>query len=177
MFRIIFLSFFLFCLAACQPQVERNYKDYHPEVGEDLRQSKMKSIITKSDEPVIIYSNKKGASGSNGASGMAGSYLWKAAIETISFMPLVSSDSNGGAIVTDWYASPESPNEQFKFNIFILSSDLQVGSVKVTAFKKVRSGGQWHSAPISSEVARNVEDNILKKAISLRARAEDSKKK
>lgn len=178
MFRIVFLSLFLTLLAACQPQVERNYKDYHPEVGEDLRQSKMKSIITKSDEPVIIYSsNKKNSSGGGSASGMAGSYLWTAALESISFMPLVSSDSNGGAIITDWYASPESPNEQFKFNIFILSTDLQVGSVKVTAFKQVRSGGQWHSTSISPEIARNVEDNILRKAISLRAKAEDKKKK
>ncbi len=170
MFRILSIVVCLALLSACGGvQVERNYKDYHPEVGEDLRDSKMDSILTKSKEPIVIYSSKKGSSETGSVSGMAGSYLWKAALESISFMPLVSSDSNGGAIITDWYADPTSPNEQFKFNIFILSPELQVTSVKVTAFKQVRSGGQWHSVAVNKELARNIEDNILKKAITLRA--------
>ena len=176
MTRILSILASLIILSACGAQVERNYKDYHPEVGEDLRNSKMSSIITKSDEPVVIYGNKKSSSGSNSGSGMANSYLWKASLENISFMPLVSSDSNGGAIITDWYASPESPNEQFKFNIFILSSELQITSIKVTAFKQVRnSSGQWQSAKVGSELARNVEDNILRKAIALQAKSTDKK--
>jgi len=162
-------------LTSCNAQVERNYKDYHPEVGEDLRNSKMSSLITKTSEPVVIYSNKKSSSETGAGSGMAGGYLWKAALESIAFMPLVSSDSNGGAILTEWYATPESPNEQFKFNIFILSPELQVTSIKVTAFKQVRHGGQWQTAPVNKELARNIEDNILKKAIALRAKAKVSK--
>ena len=176
MLKILSLLACLGLVSACGGlQVERNYKDYHPEVGEDLRESKMDSILTKSKEPVVIYSSKKAASETGSGSGMAGSYLWKAALESISFMPLISSDSNGGAIITDWYADPASPNEQFKFNIFILSPELQVTSVKVTAFKQVRSGGQWHSVAVNKELARNVEDNILKKAIALRARTSPKK--
>ena len=171
MTRILAIVALMIAVSACtNATVERNYKDYHPQVGEDLRDSKMSSIITKSDEPIVIYGGKKGSSETGSGSGMAGSYLWKAALESIAFMPLVSSDSNGGAIITDWYASPESPNEQFKFNIFILSPELQVSSVKVTAFKQVRSGGHWQSVAVNKELARNVEDNILKKAIALRAK-------
>ncbi|MEK6734263.1 MAG: DUF3576 domain-containing protein [Pseudomonadota bacterium] len=179
MSKIFNLMILLALITACNGmQVDRDYKDYHPQVGEDLRESKMKSIITKTDEPVIIYSNKKSSSETGTATGMAGSYLWKAAIETISFMPLISSDSNGGTIITDWYVSSESPNEEFKFNIFILSPELQIDSVKVTAFRQIRnSGGQWNAAPISKEIARNVEDNILKRAISMRVKSEGSKKK
>ena len=176
MTRVLSILASLIILSACGAQVERNYKDYHPEVGEDLRNSKMSSIITKSDEPVVIYGGKKNSSGSNSGAGMANSYLWKASLESISFMPLVSSDSNGGAIITDWYASPESPNEQFKFNIFLLSSELQITSIKVTAFKQVRNGsGQWQSAKVGSELARNVEDNILRKAIALQAKSTGGK--
>jgi hypothetical protein len=178
MFRILSIIGLLSLLTACNGQVERNYSDYHPQVGEDLRNSKMDSIVTKSKDPIVIYGGKKGSSDTGAGSGMAGSYLWKASLESIAFMPLISSDSNGGAIITDWYAAPESPNEQFKFNIFILNPELQVTSIKVVAFKQVRgAGGQWHSVIVNKELARNVEDNILKKAISLRAKADPKKKK
>ena len=36
-------------------------------------------------------------------------YLWRAALETLSFAPLAQTDSNGGVIVTDWYANPQQP--------------------------------------------------------------------
>ena len=164
-------------LIGCNAQVERNYKDYHPEIGEDKRASKMSSIVTKSDEPIVIYSSSKskGNTGGNEATGMAGTYIWKASLESISFMPIISSDSNGGAIFTDWYADPSSPNEQFKFNIIIVSNEIQIGSVKVTAFRQVRSGGHWKNVAVSKDLARNVEDNIIKKAIALRARDEENK--
>ena len=175
MFRILSLVICLGLLSACGGlKSERNYKDYHPDVGEDRRNAKMKSIITQNDEPIVIYGDKKNSQNSNG-SGMAGSYLWKAALESISFMPLVSSDSNGGAIITDWYADPSTPNEQFKFNIFILSSELQVTSIKVTAFKQVRQNGSWHSAHVSKDLAKNIEENILKKAIALRVKTGKTK--
>ncbi len=165
----------LIVLSACNPTIERSYNDYHPQVGDDLRTSKMDSIITKSSEPIVIFSNKKQNATSDSASGMAGSYLWKAALESIAFMPLISSDSNGGAIITDWYCDPATPNEQYKFNIFILNSEIQIGSVKVTAFKQIKSGNHWQTVAVSKDLARNVEDNILKKAIALRAKAEDAK--
>ena len=40
------------------------------------------------------------------------SYLWRASLDTLSFMPLVQTDSNGGVIVTDWYANPNTPTER-----------------------------------------------------------------
>lgn len=166
------VAFFLACfLSACSGKVEHNYSDYHPQVGEDLRDSKMSSIITKNQDPIMLYGPKKGSSENATASGMANSYLWKATLESVAFMPLISSDSNGGAIITDWYSSPESPNEQFKFNIFILNSELQISSIKVVAFKQVRHGsGNWHYVKASKELSNDIEDSILKKAVALKAK-------
>ncbi|HEX6218982.1 MAG TPA: DUF3576 domain-containing protein, partial [Sphingomicrobium sp.] len=31
-------------------------------------------------------------------------YLWRAAIDTVSFAPLLQADANSGVIITDWYA-------------------------------------------------------------------------
>src|SRR3569623_1583805 len=48
------------------------------------------------------------------------SYLWRAALETLAFMPLTQADSSGGVIVTDWYANPSTANEREKISVAIL---------------------------------------------------------
>ena len=135
----------------------------------------MKNIVTKTDEPIVIYGAKKDSSGGTTGTGVANSYLWKAALESMSFMPLISSDSNGGTILTDWYSPPETPNEKFKFNVFVLSNDLQINSIKITAFKQKLESGQWRSVTTNKELARNMEDKILRRAIALRERSTSKK--
>src|SRR6185312_1833780 len=34
------------------------------------------------------------------------SYLWRASLDTLAFMPLASADPYGGVIITDWYVNP-----------------------------------------------------------------------
>lgn len=146
---------------------------YDPQVGDDRHYSEMQSLITKSDEPIILYGGKKkSSSDSDGGGSLTNSYLWRAALESISFMPLIAVDSRGGAILTDWYSTHQSPNEKFKFNIIILSSELQISSIRVHAFKQVKNmSGQWQPVQVSADLSRNIEDNILRKAISLKAKA------
>lgn len=166
----------LFILCACNGNVERDQAAYDPQVGEYRHYNEMQSLVTKSDEPLVIYGGKNKSSSDSTGSGIANSYLWKAALESISFMPLLSVDSNGGAILTDWYNSPQTPNEKFKFNIIILSSELQINSIKVSAFRQVKNiAGIWHTADVSKDLAKNIEDNILKKAISLKAKSSSKK--
>src|SRR5688500_4746224 len=64
-------------------------------------------------------------------------YLWRAALETVSFAPLLQSDSNGGVIVTDWYANPQNPNERVKMTVSILDQDLRADAVRVAASRQV----------------------------------------
>jgi hypothetical protein len=173
LFRISLLIAILSFVTACNSTVERNEEDYNPQTAEDRRSNDMKSLITKSDEPMVIYGSKSGGSGGvSGGNLIANSYLWRAALDSISFMPLTSVDSNSGVILTDWYGSPSTPNEKFKFNIIVLSSELQISSIKVTAFRQIQgASGQWRAADVSRELVRNVEDNILKKAIAMNAKA------
>ena len=39
-------------------------------------------------------------------------YLWQAALDTVSFAPLLQADANSGVIITDWYANPKAPGER-----------------------------------------------------------------
>lgn len=173
LFRVSLFAAILCFVAACNPTIERSEEDYNPQTAEDRRSTDMKSLITKNDDPVVIYGSKSSSStGISGGSAIANSYLWRAALESISFMPLTSVDSNSGVILTDWYGSPSTPNEKFKFNIIILSPELQISSIKVTAFRQIQgASGQWRVADVSRELVRNVEDNILKKAIAMNAKA------
>ncbi|WP_291830541.1 DUF3576 domain-containing protein, partial [Bosea sp. (in: a-proteobacteria)] len=57
-------------------------------------------------------------------------FLWRASLDSISFMPLASADPFGGVIVTDWHSLEEAPNERFKVNVFILGRELRADGIK-----------------------------------------------
>jgi len=98
-------------------------------------------------------------------------YLWRAAVETVSFAPLLQSDSNGGVIVTDWYTNPRDPNERVKMTVSILDRDLRADAVRVAASRQVSQGGQWVDAPVQAATVQKLEDIILTKARELRRQA------
>ena len=99
------------------------------------------------------------------------SYLWRAALDTVSFMPLVQTDSNGGVIVTDWYANPNSPGERMKLTVTILDQDLRADAVRVAASRQVQQGGGWIDVPVQAATVQKLEDIILTKARDLRRNA------
>jgi Domain of unknown function (DUF3576) len=98
-------------------------------------------------------------------------YLWRAALDTVSFMPLVQADSNGGVIVTDWYANPSSPNERMKVTVSILDQDLRADGLRVAALRQVSQGGGWVDAPVEAATVQKLEEIILTKARDLRRSA------
>lgn len=99
------------------------------------------------------------------------SYLWRAALETVSFAPLLQADSNGGVIVTDWYANPSNPGERVKVTVTILDSDLRADALRVAASRQVAQSGAWVDAPVQAATVQKLEDIILTKARELRRQA------
>lgn len=96
------------------------------------------------------------------------SYLWRATLDTLSFMPLVQTDSNGGVVVTDWYVNPQSPTERMKVTVTILDQDLRADAVRVAALREIARNGQWISAPVQAATTQKLEDLILTRARDLR---------
>ena len=96
------------------------------------------------------------------------SYLWRASLDALSFMPLAQTDSAGGVIVTDWYANPSAPNERVKVSVMILDQDLRADALRVGASRQVQQGGQWVEAPVQAATVQKLEDIILTKARDLR---------
>ena len=98
-------------------------------------------------------------------------YLWRAALDTLSFAPLTQTDSNGGVIVTDWYSSPNAPNERVKVTATILDADLRADALRVAASRQVMQGGQWIDAPVAAATVQRLEEVILTRARDLRRNA------
>jgi len=96
------------------------------------------------------------------------SYLWRAAIDTLSFAPLLSADSSGGVIVTDWYSRPNNPGERVKLTVSILDQDLRADALRVAASRQVNQGGAWVAAPVAAATVQKLEDIILTRARDLR---------
>ena len=96
------------------------------------------------------------------------SYLWRATLDTLSFMPLLQTDSNGGVVVTDWYANPRNPGERVKVTVSILDQDLRADAVRVAASRQVLQGSVWIDAPVEAATVQKLEDVILTRARDLR---------
>jgi hypothetical protein len=115
------------------------------------------TIVGKSDEDKASANNPLGVN----------SFLWRATLDTLSFMPLVSADPFGGVIITDWYEDPQKPGERFKVNALILDKTLRADGVKLTVFKQkidksVKNG--WRDQQVDTALARSLEDTILTRA-------------
>ena len=95
-------------------------------------------------------------------------YLWRAALDTVSFMPLVQTDSNGGVIVTDWYSNPGNQGERMKLTVSILDQDLRADALRVAASRQVSQDGRWVDAPVQAATVQKLEEIILTKARDLR---------
>ena len=102
-------------------------------------------------------------------------YLWRASMETLSFMPLAQVDPFGGVIITDWYSNPSVPTERFKANVFILDTNLRADGLKVSIFKQTQSGNGWQDANVDADTARQIENSILTRARQLFIATEDAR--
>ncbi|HYZ23612.1 MAG TPA: DUF3576 domain-containing protein [Rhodopila sp.] len=113
--------------------------------------------------------------GVGGGSGIGvNAFLWRGALDTISFMPLASADPFGGVIITDWYTPPGVNGERFKATIYILSRDLRSDGLRVSIFRQVLQNGQWVDAPVSDSTVGDIENKVLARARQMREQLQAS---
>jgi hypothetical protein len=99
------------------------------------------------------------------------SYLWRASLDTISFLPLTTADPFGGVIISDWYSPPDTPAERFKVTVYILDRELRADGLRVAVFRQTRNGNTgWVEAKVDDRTGRDLENAILKRARQMRIR-------
>jgi hypothetical protein len=122
------------------------------------------------DSGLNILGGKETAPQDGGGGGIGvNSFLWRASLDTISFMPLASADPFGGVIITDWYSPPETQGERFKVTVYILGRDLRADGVRAAVFRQNRDGADgWIDAKVDQNTTIDLENAILTRARQLR---------
>jgi hypothetical protein len=122
------------------------------------------------EEGLIIFGGRSRGEDQGGPVGLGvNSFLWRASLDTIAFMPLASADPFGGTIITDWYSDPATPGERVKATIYILDRQLRADGLRAAVFKQVRdSAGGWIDAPVDPRTGTDLENAILTRAREMR---------
>ena len=120
---------------------------------------------------VLGIGGKSSDSASDQGGGALGvnAYLWRAALDTLKFMPLTSADPFGGVIITDWYSPPGAQGERFKATAYILGRQLRTDGIRINVFRQVEQGGRWVDQPVATSTAGEIEDKVLARARELRS--------
>ena len=122
------------------------------------------------EDGLTLFGGADDAKVESGGSGIAvNAYLWRAALDTISFMPMSNADPFGGTILTDWYTPPETPSERMKVNVVIMSKALRADGVRVSVFRQVQNqSAGWVDQAVDPQVNTELENTILTRARELR---------
>lgn len=157
-------------LSACISIGSGDPETTYPKEPRDERRAKRGKLL--GDGGIKLFGKSENAGQLNGIG--VNNVLWRASLDSLSFLPIKSADPFGGVIITDWHTSKESPNERYKLNVLILDSALRADALKVSVFKQIREEGEWKDSGKSDKMAREIEDRILtnarKKRIDLMAK-------
>jgi hypothetical protein len=162
-------------LAACGESRPVRNDEYY----DDSRRARVQGRLTGANDGLIIFgvdrSRSDGGAGDAGGGGPGlgvNAYLWRATLDTLSFMPLSSADPFGGVIITDWYSPPSAPGERFRATAYLMGRQLRSDGVRITVFRQIQDrSGQWIDQPVSAGTASALEDNVLARARELRSQS------
>jgi hypothetical protein len=143
--------------------------------GKDAQEPETREVVANTNgqnggllDGLIGTATKGGSSGENIT---VNSFLWRASLDTISFLPLNTADPFGGVIITDWYSPPETPDERFKVTVYILDRELRADGLRVAVFRQTRTPTSgWVEAKVDDRTGRDLENAILKRARQMRIR-------
>ncbi len=119
------------------------------------------------EDGITLFGGKDNNAGSGQGIGV-NSFLWRASLDTISFMPLASADPFGGVIITDWYQDPAAAGERFKLTVYIMDRRLRADGVKVAVFRqKNDTKNGWIDSAGDPSTSTKIENAILVRARQL----------
>ena len=163
-FSILFLSL---GLSACSTEQEYTKEEMKTSPTEERQNKGMGKFL---GEDTLHFGGPKKREQEDTGLGV-NSHLWRASLDTISFMPIASADPFGGVIITDWYSPPQSPQERLKINIFILDRQLRSDGLKVSIFRQeLDKSGNWIDQPVDPQTIKDLENTVLMRARHFRTK-------
>lgn len=171
---LLALGLMLPLLAACGGENQRMVQN--DEYG-DYRRGAVRQRPLGSNAGIVIFGVDKDreareAAANGGGTGLSvNAYLWRATLDTLSFMPLASADPFGGTIITDWYSPPGAQGERFRAQAYVMGRQLRSDGVRVQVFRQTLQNGQWVDSPVSAGTNSEMEDKVLARARELRSQS------
>ena len=95
-------------------------------------------------------------------------YLWRATLNILSFVPLISTDALSGTIITDWYANKNIQNQRLKITAYINTNELKSESINIKVEIQSFKNNIWSQPLTSNSLATQIEDSILNEARNLK---------
>jgi Domain of unknown function (DUF3576) len=143
----------------------------------DYRNSAVRQRPLGTNAGIVVFGvdkereERQAAAAAAGAGLSVNAYLWRATLDTLSFMPLASADPFGGTIITDWYSPAAAHGERFRAQAYVMGRQLRSDGVRVQIFRQVLERGQWVDSPVSAATNSEMEDKVLARARELRSQS------
>jgi hypothetical protein len=161
-------------LVGCSTVAENSRVPGQDEYRDDSGRASVRGRLGGTDGILIFGTDRSGQRGQPGdAAGGIGvnAFLWRATLDTLSFMPLSSADPFGGVVITDWYAPPGTSGERFRATAYILGRQLRSDGVRIVVFRQEQRGGAWLDVPVAAATGAELEDQVLNRARELRSQS------
>ncbi len=171
---LVLLGAFALLLSGCGSNLGDNVRTVgKDEYNDDSRRGRTLRESGAAGDGLVIFGTDRSAQRQADAGAGTGigvnAYLWRATLDTLSFMPLASADPFGGTIITEWYAPPGANNERFRAQAYVMGRQLRSDGVRVQVFRQTLDGGQWVDSPVSASTNSEMEDKVLARARQLRS--------
>ena len=155
---LILMVILSFILTACGPLKYKpvDAKKVSPNVDERVKRN-----IEEGRGVRLFGGQKKGGTFDFASS----NFLWRAALDTIDFMPLASANYSGGIIITDWYSENNNEGESVKISIRFLSNEIRADAIDINVFlKQCDKNLNCVTSQNQGQLSKELATNILRKA-------------
>ncbi len=98
-------------------------------------------------------------------------YLWRASLNVLSVVPLISTDALGGTIITDWYVKKNIKDKRIKITAYIKTNELRSDGIEIKVHIQKLIDNVWSDTVTDNNLASKIENNILNEARNLRINA------
>jgi hypothetical protein len=157
----------IFLLNSCKGGLPgADAKKYPPNPAERVKKNLEEGKGFRLDK---AFSGRKGSAEFEFASS---NELWRASLDTIDFMPLVSANYSGGIIITDWYS--ENTNDSIKITLRFLSNEIRSDAINIKVFyKKCDTETNCKIFEKEGNLEKELKKEILKKAAIYKKQSAD----
>lgn len=165
--RLLYPFALILLLSACDSLGD---KDLSFPKRDELKRADARGKLT-GEGGLDLFGGRGSDSDSGGGANPLGvnAFLWRATLDTLSFLPLRDADPFGGVVITDWYEDPAARGERYKVSALILDKSLRADGIQVSLFKQQRDPtGEWADIDVPDRLERKLEDTILTRARELR---------